>query len=71
MCIDQLVGPGYKDQPNLADLGYPIAIVNPFGEAVVTNTPGIRLDVCAPLAHHGERHNRGGPRPSRTRGTGT
>ena len=44
-CAGQVTGgyfadPGYKDVPNLAGLGYPIAVVEPSGEALVTKTPG-------------------------------
>ena len=43
-CAAQVTGgyfadPGYKDVPNLADVGYPIAEVDPSGEARVTKTP--------------------------------
>lgn len=43
-CAAQVTGgyfadPGYKDVPNLADVGYPIAEVDASGEALVTKTP--------------------------------
>ncbi len=39
MLFGYLGDPGYKDVPNLADVGYPIAEVDPSGEARVTKTP--------------------------------
>jgi hypothetical protein len=44
-CTTQVTGgyfadPGYKDVPNLAAVGYPIAEVEESGEALVTKTPG-------------------------------
>src|SRR3954451_1766512 len=43
-CAAQVTGgyfadPGYKDVPNVADVGYPIAQVDPSGEALVMKTP--------------------------------
>jgi hypothetical protein len=43
-CAAQVSGgyfadPGFKDVPNLADVGYPIAEVDPSGEALVMKTP--------------------------------
>jgi len=43
-CAGQVTGgyfadPGYKDVPNVADLGYPIAEIEPSGEALVSKTP--------------------------------
>jgi len=43
-CAAQVTGgyfadPGYKEVPNLADVGYPIAEVSPDGQALVTKTP--------------------------------
>lgn len=43
-CAAQVTGgyfadPGYKDVPNLADVGYPIAEVDPTGEARISKTP--------------------------------
>ena len=44
-CTTQVTGgyfadPGYKEVPDLANVGYPIAEVGPDGGAVVTKTPG-------------------------------
>ena len=44
-CTTQVTGgyfadPGYKDVPGLANVGYPIAEVQPSGEALITKTPG-------------------------------
>ena len=43
-CTTQVTGgyfadPGYKDVPNLANVGYPIAEVSPTGEALIGKTP--------------------------------
>jgi len=43
-CAAQVTGgyfadPGYKDVPNLADVGYPIAQVDASGEALISKTP--------------------------------
>ncbi len=43
-CAAQVTGgyfadPGYKDVPNLADVGYPIAQVDSSGEALISKTP--------------------------------
>jgi hypothetical protein len=43
-CAAQVTGgyfadPGYKDVPNLADVGYPIAEVDASGEALISKTP--------------------------------
>jgi hypothetical protein len=44
-CSTQVTGgyfadPGYKDVPDPANLGYPIAEVGPAGDGIVTKTPG-------------------------------
>jgi hypothetical protein len=44
-CTTQVTGgyfadPGYKDVPNLANVGYPIAEVGADGEALISKTPG-------------------------------
>ena len=44
-CTTQVTGgyfadPGYKDVPDLANVGYPIAEVDASGDALVTKTPG-------------------------------
>jgi Acyclic terpene utilisation family protein AtuA len=44
-CTTQVTGgyfadPGYKDVPDLANVGYPIGEVQPSGEALITKTPG-------------------------------
>ena len=44
-CTTQVTGgyfadPGYKDVPNLANVGYPIAEVDQSGQALVAKTPG-------------------------------
>ncbi|MDQ3810577.1 MAG: DUF1446 domain-containing protein [Chloroflexota bacterium] len=44
-CTTQVTGgyfadPGYKDVPDLANLGYPIGLVEPSGDALITKTPG-------------------------------
>ncbi|MCC6176976.1 MAG: DUF1446 domain-containing protein [Chloroflexi bacterium] len=44
-CTTQLSGgyfadPGYKDVPDLANIGYPLAEVSPDVDAIVTKTPG-------------------------------
>jgi len=54
-CAGQVTGgyfadPGYKDVPDLANLGYPIAEVFPDGRAIITKVPGtggiLSLDTC-------------------------
>ena len=54
-CAGQVTGgyftdPGYKDVPNPADLGYPLAEVFPDGGAFITKVPGtggmVSVDTC-------------------------
>jgi len=37
--VGYVADPGYKDVLNLADVGYPIAEIDPSGEARITRTP--------------------------------
>ena len=39
MLVGAEIDPGFKEVPNLADVGYPIAEVEASGEALVMKTP--------------------------------